>query len=148
MEWSFWPNNSFLVKNRLKSAFLGQIFQIFQIFKTNNYILKFVFGSKLTKMDNKCKKCQDSLKSAFFGPFFALFCKLLQLSKKTVHYLILKFCRNLRHSKGLSMEWSFWPGNSFWLKNWLKQHFCPNFSNLSNLKTNLFEILIFFLVQN
>ena len=82
MECSFWPYNSFLVQNRPKSAFLGPIFEIWQIFP--NFFFKFknfFLVQNEQKMDQKCQKCQNSLKSAFFAPFlpfFAVFCNYLK----------------------------------------------------------------------
>ena len=82
-------------------------------------ILNFCFGSKLTKIEQKCQNCQNSLKSAFVAPFLQFFA----IISKTVHYFFLTFCRNLRHNKGLGMEWSFWPYNYFLVQNRPKSAF-------------------------
>ena len=110
--------------------------------------MNFFFGSKLTKMDQKCKKCQNSLKSEFV-PLFCPFLQTFAIISKTVHYLFLKFCRNLRHNKGLGMECSFWPYNYLLVQNRPKSAFLGPIFEICQIFPNFFfKFWIFFFVEN
>ena len=107
-----------------KISIFGPFFEICQIFP--NFFLKFwIFfvGSKWTKNGPKMSKWPKISIFCPFLPFFALFLQTFAIISKTVHYFILKFCKDLRHNKGLGMECSFWTYNYFLVQNRPKSAF-------------------------
>ena len=69
--------------------------------KVQTFCLFIFFWFKINKNAQEMSKMSKQPKISIVPPFFAFFLQTFAIISKTVHYFFLKFCRNLRHNKGL-----------------------------------------------